>query len=135
MTFAVFPMLAYIIFCLLIFTLRWTGYGIFAAFFLASISNLGNCIFNFAYIFTGLGLVGPDGNVSTDSSTALYFSIITWTTVGYGDFRPTSDSRVFAAIEALLGTIFLSLFIAGIIHCANNFPIQPRSYDPMSRNV
>ena len=37
---------------------------------------------------------------------ALYFSIITWTTTGYGDLVPVGASRWFACSEALLGTLF-----------------------------
>jgi hypothetical protein len=35
--------------------------------------------------------------------TSLYFSIVTWTTLGYGDFVPPNDIRLVAAGEALLG--------------------------------
>lgn len=36
-------------------------------------------------------------------STSLYFSIVTWTTLGYGDFTPPQDIRLVAGLEALLG--------------------------------
>jgi hypothetical protein len=42
----------------------------------------------------------------------LYFSIITWTTVGYGDFVPTPTARLFAASEALLGYLFMGMYLA-----------------------
>jgi len=45
-------------------------------------------------------------------SDYLYFSIITWTTVGYGDFVPTRESRVIAAAEALFGYIYMAVYIS-----------------------
>lgn len=43
---------------------------------------------------------------------SIYFSTITFTTVGFGDFRPISDiSRVLVMIEASLGLFFYSLFV------------------------
>jgi hypothetical protein len=41
----------------------------------------------------------------------LYFSIVTWTTVGYGDIKPSPDSRMFAASEALLGYLTMGLYL------------------------
>ena len=41
----------------------------------------------------------------------LYFSVVTFTTLGYGDFRPIGGCRVLASIEALLGIFFVALFI------------------------
>lgn len=41
----------------------------------------------------------------------LYFSVVTFSTLGYGDFRPIGKIRVLASIEALLGIFFIALFI------------------------
>lgn len=41
----------------------------------------------------------------------IYFSIITWTTVGYGDLIPSPNSRPFAAEEALFGYIYMAAYI------------------------
>lgn len=43
--------------------------------------------------------------------TCLYFSVITFTTLGYGDITPTGITRVFAALEALMGSFTLALFV------------------------
>lgn len=45
---------------------------------------------------------------------ALYFAIVTWTTLGYGDFKPCGDFQLFAAIEAVYGYVFLGS-IVGLI--------------------
>jgi hypothetical protein len=45
----------------------------------------------------------------------VYFSVITITTVGYGDFYPSGPhARVIASIEALSGYIILGLFISSL---------------------
>lgn len=43
--------------------------------------------------------------------TSLYFSIVTFTTLGYGDIAPTGFSRIFAAAEALIGSFTIALFV------------------------
>ena len=43
-------------------------------------------------------------------ATALYFSAITFTTVGYGDWHPVGWARLFAAAEALSGITIMSAF-------------------------
>lgn len=46
---------------------------------------------------------------------ALYFSIVTFTTLGYGDFSPVGWSRPFAAIEAFNGAFMIALFIVSFV--------------------
>ena len=42
----------------------------------------------------------------------LYFSVITFTTLGFGDFRPLEGwSRIFAGTEALIGAFMMALFV------------------------
>ena len=45
-------------------------------------------------------------------SDSLYFSIVSWTTLGFGDLQPRGWMRLVAASEALIGNIFLGTFIA-----------------------
>ena len=42
---------------------------------------------------------------------SLYFSVVTYTTLGYGDFSPVGWSRPFAALEAYNGIILNTLFM------------------------
>jgi len=42
---------------------------------------------------------------------ALYFSVVTFTTLGYGDISPLGFSRVIAATEAFIGSFTLALFV------------------------
>ena len=41
----------------------------------------------------------------------LYFSVVTFTTLGYGDLVPIGPSRVVAAVEAFAGSFTLALFV------------------------
>jgi len=76
--------------------------------------------FTFLFFFSGLVFNGEviaynaqasfSENVEEFLSCA-YFSIVTFTTLGYGDITPTGLSRVLAAIEALFGSFTLALFV------------------------
>jgi Ion channel len=47
---------------------------------------------------------------------ALYFSFITLSTIGYGDIVPVSKvARLLAIVEAVLGTLYVTLFIARLV--------------------
>jgi len=47
---------------------------------------------------------------------AFYFSFITLSTVGYGDFVPVSNvARMLAATEAITGTLFVAVLIARLV--------------------
>ncbi len=72
------------------------------------------------YFFSGLSSsgqpVGFDGSKPvTENITAwldcLYFSVVTFTTLGYGDLTPLGPSRLFAALEAFTGSFSLALFV------------------------
>lgn len=40
----------------------------------------------------------------------LYFSVITQTTIGYGDILPTRYGRLIVSLQALFGTIYITIF-------------------------
>ena len=50
---------------------------------------------------------GASGCTLGKTENSFYFSVVTFTTLGYGDFAPGVESRMDAAIEALLGTIII----------------------------
>ncbi len=90
---------------------QWTGLLYFAAF-------LGVLIAAYGYIFALVGLNdgGKCAGLSHDLATGVFFSVITWTTVGYGDVIAGEPlARLFAAAEALNGYLVLALFIAALV--------------------
>ena len=72
-------------------------------------------VFWFAHEFQSYGLVGGDAASLENKWTYLYFSIVTWTTLGYGEFTPTPASRLFAAEEALVGSFYMALYVGYVL--------------------
>ncbi len=83
-------------------------------------------IFLNAFIFSFLGMQHGDTVYAFSPSAGLweglitfgyglYFSVVTFTTLGYGDFSPIGWARPFAAIEALGGVFMSSLFMLTFI--------------------
>lgn len=46
-----------------------------------------------------------------DFGYCLYYSIVTFTTFGYGDIHPLGCSHIVASLEALAGAFFMALFV------------------------
>jgi len=74
----------------------------------------------FFYYFLGLSFGGEFQVFSVDQSLAenvnfffecLYYSVVTFTTLGYGDFIPVGFSRIIAAMEAFTGSFTIALFV------------------------
>lgn len=72
------------------------------------------------YTHTGLSYQGEvityDSNASLKENfslfmSCLYYSVVTFTTLGYGDFTPVGLSRAVAAIEAFTGSFTIALFV------------------------
>ena len=77
-------------------------------------------LFTSIFFMTGLDDSGEMIQFSVNASinqnisellNALYFSVVTFTTLGYGDILPIGISKLFAGIEALLGGFILALFV------------------------
>ncbi len=91
-------------------------------FLLAILLMILNYIIVFAFFFKTAGLysthclpvdVACPAAVLHDGIVSLYFSAITLTTVGYGDFIPANDwGRLFASVEALSGYFVLATIVA-----------------------
>ena len=67
-------------------------------------------LFAFAYYFIiyyeKMGAL--EGNFDGSLLDCFYFSITTYTTVGYGDIAPLGDVRFLAGLEALLGLVLIT---------------------------
>lgn len=66
----------------------------------------------FATIYYQHGLARGNSDCKVTFDTALYFSIVTFTTLGYGDFQPAVELRLLASFEALFGYVFLGFSVA-----------------------
>lgn len=72
------------------------------------------------YTYTGLSyqnaILSYNSQLSTSENfsfflSCLYYSVVTFTTLGYGDFTPVGISRAIAALEAFTGSFTLALFV------------------------
>jgi len=82
-------------------------------------------LLSYANIYQVSGLVidstaKPEPRPITTFQDAVYFSVVTWTTLGYGDLQPQGRCRFVAATEALAGYIFLGTFIAVLFRFLTN---------------
>lgn len=87
---------------------------------IVSISVLVILFFSLIFLFTGLSY-GDETIIFSFSNSfnenlmhffnSLYFSVVTFTTLGYGDILPVGISKLFAGLEALLGGFILALFV------------------------
>jgi len=75
-----------------------------------------------AVLFALLGIQGPEGMVRLNLHVGMaenmksfllcvYYSVVTFTTLGYGDFTPVGWSRLVAASEAFTGAFAMALFV------------------------
>lgn len=63
-----------------------------------------------------LGAAPGGGRVDSVEVQLRYFSMMTLTTVGYGDIVPRSpEARAFAALEALIAQIYLAAIVARLV--------------------
>lgn len=73
----------------------------------------------FTFIYLGVNGVHPSffaQGVQKDPSVYVYFSFITMTTVGFGDFTPAyAVPRVLVVFEAMLGQVYLVVAVARLV--------------------
>ncbi len=79
----------------------------------------------FAGLYLELGLLDERGTRVTQYRDSLYFSLITWTTVGYGDVRPSPDARLWCAAEALAGYLYMALLVGHLLNTLGRAPAGP----------
>lgn len=69
----------------------------------------------FAFYYAQAGIVDTASPAGENSpSDYLYFSTVTFSTLGYGDFRPDVPARLMAAFQAVLGNLHLGLVVGAV---------------------
>lgn len=79
-------------------------------------------------IIPNLGDVG--GEEDKEMEIFMYFSLVTISTLGYGDITPiASYARTFAAVEAVIGQFYLATLVAGLIGMILHLNVKKRELD------
>lgn len=81
--------------------------------------------------FPGNGLKVQDGTISFLDH--FYFSVITISTVGYGDITPQGWSRLFAAVEALFGLAFVGYSISQVVSARQEAMVEYLAKDRIAQ--
>lgn len=55
---------------------------------------------------------------------SLYYSVVTITTLGYGDFTPLGHSRLLSSVEALIGLLFVGFAISQVVSVKQDASIE-----------
>ena len=72
-------------------------------------------VISFAIIYRFYGIVDSARGITVKSYlTSTYFSITTWSTLGYGDFKPVPSLRLLTSLEAILGVLSIPLIFTMI---------------------
>ena len=85
----------------------------------------------FALAFWGLTRLDPTLVVETYGEAgplsfldALYFSVVTLSSLGYGDIRPQGITRLFAGAEVVLGLAFFGIIVAKISSAKQDYILR-----------
>lgn len=79
------------------------------------------CVMSFALVFRSLGFsAGEECLGPFDPVESVYFSAVTFSTLGYGDFHPCSNAQLFAAFQAMLGNLHLGLIVGAAFFLASS---------------
>jgi len=87
--------------------------------FWANLYNLVNTVFPGSFLDTSLGAA----HIDIHRETFLYFSIVTLTTLGYGDVVPlTPLARMLAALESATGVLYIAITVARLVAAYQKTP-------------
>jgi hypothetical protein len=104
---------------------------IFLAMFMTVTSSIAFSACEYAYFGlrdTSIQLDPAHDGVVHDAVKSLYFSVVTWTTLGYGDFVPANGiTRFFAAWEALTGYVVMAVLISALVSTFRSPALKERA--------
>lgn len=81
-----------------------------------------SALFWLAGNFEGHGVT--KNNKSADIYDLVYFSVVSITTLGYGDFTPIGISRLFASLEAIFGIVFIGYSISQVLSLRQSMLVE-----------
>lgn len=113
-----FPFLLFFQYALLIWmiplNLNWSR-GLYSHLFWKSVLLFCITLLSFSLVYRFYGVIdSATGEITQRYLTSLYFSITTWSTLGYGDFRPVAGIRLLTSFEAILGVLSIPLIFTMI---------------------
>lgn len=74
--------------------------------------------FSFAYVV--FGLEPPTEGESLRLRDHIYFSAVTFSTLGFGDITPARGARLYAAAQAIIGNLHLGIVVGTAFFAASN---------------
>lgn len=70
----------------------------------------------FSIFYRWFGVIKTSTSSNVDGYLeCIYFSFVTWTTLGYGDYVPSQESQIIVIVEVIIGYSVMSLFIASLV--------------------
>ena len=70
----------------------------------------------FSVLYYGFGEITLNATPIEGFGHALYFSVVTWSTLGYGDIVPANAiTRTIASVEAIFGYLFMGILVAFVL--------------------
>lgn len=68
-------------------------------------------IFFFANLYEAFGTIESSGGAISGLWLHVYYSVVTFTTLGYGDFLPHGVAKIIAAFQASLGFLYFAVIV------------------------
>ncbi len=78
--------------------------------------NIIEITMSFAVLYLSLGAIGNSNGVITQGSDALYFSFVTFSTIGYGDILPILPiGKTLVIFETLISFLFITIIASSFV--------------------
>jgi voltage-gated potassium channel Kch len=78
--------------------------------------NVGEIVMGFGVLYLYIHAVGTNGIPLTSGIDATYFSMVTFSTIWYGDIIPlTQAGRVLVIIETLVSLLFVTIIVSSFV--------------------
>lgn len=81
----------------------------FSIIFILYILEIFTILISFGFLHGESGMLDSNGDLVTGFANGLYFSITTFTTLGYGDLKPLPEMRFATSIQALFGMVAVAI--------------------------